>query len=465
MDYMKFTKDIVLDTSWTTADDRSTTNEDRIANIIRHDVHFALDRANNLYYFSNGVYRENGEGAIAELYYRWLEECQSTRDWRPGRAKHIVENISSHTKYLNDRPPLEIINFKNGLYNWTTGKLYKHTPNYLSTIQIPIIYDPTATCPAWDEFLSEVLPVNGGPNYLREIIGLCMIPFTGLQKCIVLVGGGSNGKSTYLNGLHAAIGNDNICNISLHTLTNPSEKFARSGLVGKLVNIFGDMSTKKIEDAANFKPLIGEDRITIEYKGKHPFYYTPFAKLIFSCNEVVKSDDDSEGYKRRFVHIPFTRRFAVNPKKGLELKDSLSSPKELSGLLNLILPRIPEIVENGLTVTPEIAGIIDEWCPIPDSTKVWLESMLVEQDGAFLPGSAFYNYYCYNCPCVEPFERAKLVRYIKNLFPNSIPNTFKKVDGKTFRGYLNIAGKNMDVLDSLREHGFMVGHSEEELIN
>ena len=67
------------------------------------------------------------------------------------------------------------------------------------------------------------------------------------------------GKSTYLNGLQRLIGGDNCCHVSLQSLTNSSDRFSKSRLVGKLVNIQGDLPLKKIEEASTFKLLTEED--------------------------------------------------------------------------------------------------------------------------------------------------------------------------------------------------------------
>jgi putative DNA primase/helicase len=430
---MPLADNIRLDTSWTASKDRSTTNVAKIAAIIEHDVKFAKDPVGNLFYWEGGVFKRGGEQVISEMYKRWLVECQSLDDWRAGRAKDITEFISIDTPLLRERPPMEAINLLNGLYSWEKQKLFPHNPLWRSNIQIPITYDDSAECPIWDEFLSTVLPYSGGPNYLHEILGVCLIPFTSLQKSIVLVGEGSNGKSTFLNGLQNFIGHDNVCNIPLHILTSPTDRFSRAGIVGKLVNVFGDMSAKKIEDTQNFKAITGEDKILVEFKHKEAYYYQPFCKLIFSCNEVVKSDDESDGYKRRFIHIPFTQRFKPDPKIGKELAESLADPKELSGLFNKVVRTLPNVVENGLTLTPQIVGIIDDWCPIPDDTKAFLAGALMSDPESKLPMTAYYNWHVSNCPTTEAFSMLNLVKYIKSLFPGVISNRVCRIHGKPTR--------------------------------
>lgn len=432
--------DITLDTSWTGKDDRSTTNVAVLGNLLKHDVQFAKDGAGNLYYFDKGTYHRNAEVLIEELYYRWLVECQKVEDFKARKAKDIAEFIAITASVLWDRPTCDYISLLNGLYNVHTQAIEPHNPDWLTTVQIPITYDANAKCPAWDAFLSEVLPINGGAQYLMEIIGIAMVPFTSLQKYIILVGSGSNGKSTYLNGLQAAVGKRNISNIALHALTNPNERFVKAGLVGKLLNVFGDLSAEKIKDASHIKVLTGEDTLTIEEKHKQAYSYMPYTRYIFSCNEVVRSDDETDGYKRRYVHIPFMQKFTVDPGKGKELSETLASPGELSGLANKVLPLIANIMENGFSITSEIAAVIDEWCAVPDTTVKWLRGNIEVSEGQAIPASKLYDLYCETCPFTaeDSRSRSKFVRFMRATFSQCEVGKVVRYKDKTVKSYWGV---------------------------
>ena len=125
------------------------------------------------------------------------------------------------------------------------------------------------------------------------------------------MGAGSNGKSVYLKGLESAIGEDNVSNIPLHTLTDGKDRFSRAGLVGKLVNIYADLSDKELNDTSAFKAITGEDSIMVEYKGKQAFKFNSFARLIFSANNKVCTQDESTGYKRQLFMFHFSARFQL----------------------------------------------------------------------------------------------------------------------------------------------------------
>jgi P4 family phage/plasmid primase-like protien len=420
----KFTAGIACDLSWADKSDTKNciTNPAIMGDIIMHLLSLACDKANRLFYYYKGVYVENGELAVQEMYTRVLHHFDKKDEFNATLVDRMQRYIFTHVPFVLDRPDLYRICMLNGVYDWRDeGSFIESDPTYLTTTQIPIKYNPDATCPRWDEFLSEVCPEGAG--LLREIVALCLVPFTGLQKCVVLLGKGSNGKGKFIDGLSAAIGVKNICNVPLQKLSGPQERFNTAMLVGKLTNIFGDMSVKTIEDTASFKALTGEDTITVEYKNKNPFSYLPFTRLIFSCNEVVKSqNDESDGYKRRFIHIPFLRTFKVDPKLGQDIKAELSSPSELSGLFNQLRQLLPNLIENGFTITDEIAALVDNYTPMPYETRQWLISNIVEDPQGAIPARALYIHYVHNCPCTEPFDRTRLVSYMKTVFPSCKAN-------------------------------------------
>jgi phage/plasmid-associated DNA primase len=47
---------------------------------------------------------------------------------------------------------------RNGSLNVRTRELFAHSPEFLSTIRIPIAFDPEEACPVIDKFIDEVSP-------------------------------------------------------------------------------------------------------------------------------------------------------------------------------------------------------------------------------------------------------------------------------------------------------------------
>jgi putative DNA primase/helicase len=114
---------------------------------------------------------------------------------------------------------LDRICLSNGILNVKTLKLQPHTPAWLSPIQLPITYDPTADCPELDAFFESALPSD---VYQAEVpyqlLALLMIPYTSAQRAVPLQGPRGTGKSRFLALIRAFLGPANTSSQSLHTL-------------------------------------------------------------------------------------------------------------------------------------------------------------------------------------------------------------------------------------------------------
>lgn len=143
----------------------------------------------------------------------------------------------------------------------------------------------TFTWRAIDAFMAAVFPRNS-LQVADEWLGLLLVPNTTFQRSLLLVGAGENGKSVYLSLATALIGRDNISTRTLHELAE--NRFAAPDLFGKLANISADISATELREVDLFKRLTGEDRITAERKYSPAFDFTPYARLLFSGQEVPR---------------------------------------------------------------------------------------------------------------------------------------------------------------------------------
>ena len=172
--------------------------------------------------------------------------------------------------------------------------------------KIPIKYNPNADCPKIKEFINQIMREED-VVVLQELAGYCLWKDYPIQKAFALVGEGSNGKSTFLRLLTKLLGKENVSSISLQDLVN--NRFAVANLYGKLANIFADLPPEILKDTAKFKMLTGGDIITAEKKFKNPFKFYNYAKLIFSCNRLPVTYDDTTAFFRRWVIINFPNTF------------------------------------------------------------------------------------------------------------------------------------------------------------
>lgn len=299
-----------------------------------------------LHCYDDGVFRRGGEA-------RAIQQAEDILgdDFRKSRGEEVAYWLAIKT--LTDpeeaNAHADLINVKNGMLNWQTGELGAHDPKYLSTIQIPVEYAPDARCPEVEEFLLTTLPPDCIEMSL-EFIAYLLLPSTKYQKALMLTGAGENGKSTFLDLVASFLGRENVTNIPLQELSE--HRFKRAELQGKLANVFADLDAMALKSSSYFKMIVSGDPIDAERKHAHPFVFRPFSRLIYSANKMPIAYDRSRAYFRRWLIVPFPNRF-VGDEADPDILGKMTTPAELSGLLNLAVKSLRELANRKRFEEPE----------------------------------------------------------------------------------------------------------------
>ncbi len=370
---------------------------DMLAQQITATHHFARDAGGRLHVFKGGVYKPSGESFVKQAVKTIYRASGIVEKWSTHKANEVVEYIRVDCPELWLDIPANTMNVLNGLVDVASLKLRPHSPQFYSTVQIPVQFDPAAKCPAWDQFISEVFPPDA-EAVAWEILAWLMTTENSIQKAVLLLGEGSNGKSTYLRACTAFIGKSNTAALSLHKLEQ--DKFAAARLMSKLANICPDLPTAHLSSTSMFKALTGGDVLTAEYKFKDSFEYLPFCKLVFSANKPPQSDDSTHGFFRRWLVISFTRCFEEGVRDTARREDldaRLAQPGELSGVLNKALLALKQIRGKGFTQADSMTQAWDEFRRATDPLSVWLDQNTVQSPAAMVAKGeliASYSRYC-----------------------------------------------------------------------
>jgi putative DNA primase/helicase len=265
-------------------------------------------------------------------------------NYRPAHSQTVRDVLRSEVGRIGIEPTSKWINMSNGMIDWNAvvaPDLVQHDPTYLSTVQLPVAYRRSATCAAFDEFLAWAVAPE---DVLRvwEILGYLMMSGNPLQRAVLLVGGGGNGKGVLLEVIKRLLGETNCTSVPLHDFAD--NRFVTAELFGRLANVCGDIDSTYIENTSRIKEITGEDTVMGERKGQDPFYFRPWCKMVFSANDIPGSADSSRGWTRRFelVNFPNTPAHADRA-----LKDRLTSPASLSGIALKALWALRGLMERG----------------------------------------------------------------------------------------------------------------------
>ena len=106
--------------------------------------------------------------------------------------------------------------------------LRSHSPLWFSPVCLPYAFDPDASCPHWHAFLARNLEGERSNKtlLLQQFAGYLLLPDTSLQRFLMMVGEGSNGKSVICAVLRALLGEDNVSPVPLELF---GDKFRLAG--------------------------------------------------------------------------------------------------------------------------------------------------------------------------------------------------------------------------------------------
>lgn len=381
-----------------------------LAKYMAENVH-AFYGAESYYIYENGVYNEKSDLIATAKVREFLKDRYATMSG--------INDAEGQWKMLINRPVREIncnpfiINVKNGLYNILDDSFKPHNPQYLSTVQINASYAPEAKCPEFLKFLESMLPKEE-INLIQEILGYLLIPVNKAQKSFVFVGAANAGKSTLLAvAQEILLGSDNVSNIPWQSL---ADRFKTAELFGKLANIFADLPSKNVDDNGIFKALTGEDYVIAERKNKNPFSFKPYARLLFSCNEIPKNyGDRSDGFYRRLIIIRFDKSVPEG-KRDANLREKLATERD--GILMWAIAGLKKLIDHGYNFSEtertkselqrykiesnSVLSFAEEFCEIKESATVFRDDLFTR-----------YKEYCHNAG-LKPVSQTNFNKEVEN---------------------------------------------------
>jgi len=305
-------------------------------------AHFkTLEDSKVVYAYSDGIYIANGEDVITKIVHAVLGD-----ETKKNHVAEVVHYIQFTTLIPRDSVNNDIthINLKNGILDIRTCELRPHTPDEIYITQIPVEYNPSAECPVIMSFMDSTMQ-KPDIKPMLEFIGYCLIPDTKIERSVMLIGEGANGKTVLLSLISAFIGKNNKSSESLQMLEK--DPYSAAELYGKLINVFPDLASGMIYDNHMFKMLTGnESDIRARKIYERPFKFKNTARLIFGANKVPPVPQNDFAYFRRWMLFEFKNKF-IGADCDKDILDKLTVYTELSGLLNKVLPHLKHVLSCG----------------------------------------------------------------------------------------------------------------------
>lgn len=339
---------------------------------------------------------------------------------------------------VNNRPA-HWIHFKNCYFDYRTGEVFPHDPDYNEVHVIPWDYAPFR-CPAtckyvergegllretvkepllFDSFIERAIPNSSDRIMLYQYIAYAMTLRTDEQKFLLIYGPGGTGKSTLLKLIEEIIGASNVSGISLQGL---QERFAPVGLFLKQANICADIPLTALTEIDMIKKLTGEDTITADRKMKSFISFRSYARLFFSANSIPYVDEKTNALYRRMLILKMDNA-PDTVDQGLYEKLRAEIPNIITRVTNCFC-----VSEGKIEISDNCREAVKEAHKDSDSVVAFLDERCTEEPDARTDRRTLYDAYKNYC-----YSEGR-----KELSPNGF---YKALINK---GYKQIKGKTRD---------------------
>lgn len=265
--------------------------------------------------------------------------------------------------------------------------LLPHDPRLLSTVCLPFSVEEEADCPTWLAVLEKIMPNESTRRELQKWFGLMMVPDITYQKAAILVGDGSNGKSTVLEILGDLVGRKNCSSVPLERF---AERFDLAAMVGKSANIAHEMGELDKTAEGVLKQLISGEEMTFERKHKDPYQARPTARLTFSTNVLPRFADRTDAIWRRLMIFPFNVKIKDN-EKDFGILERLRA--ELPGIFNWAIHGLDLLKAEGLTESLEMDNAKTMYREAVNPFLQWAEERIKETGFGVIEVSKLYEDY------------------------------------------------------------------------
>lgn len=317
-------------------------------------MHAPVKYYNGCFYLYNGKIYEAVDQSIVEQAYQLLltDLYIAPMIYNASVRKDVF--LATVSCYNVLRPSFSIVAFRNGVVDFGSGRknptLLPFSPDYHVTYYHPYDFDPKAKCPRFDNFIHEVLPDRTSRMILQMFLGLGLVErgmaynlygggaSSKVEMCLLLIGGGANGKSVLFDIACALFGNDKVSKMDYSELTADGDEGMRGRypIRNAIFNWSSDSDPRKFgrRNTGMFKRMVSGEPIPIRSLGKNISEPESVPYLIFALNDLPLSDDASLGFIRRLQYVSFDVTIPKE-RQDPELAGKIIE-KELSGVFNWV---------------------------------------------------------------------------------------------------------------------------------
>lgn len=292
-----------------------------------------------------------------------------------------------------------LLNCLNGTINLRSGELQPHNPADMISKLAPVLYDPKATLPLWNDVIQMA---TKGDESLRDFLqvaaGYSITGDTSEERTFFLFGPTASQKTTVLEPIKRLLG-DYAMTSAFDTFIkrksdvgSPRNDVAR--LCGARFVTCSEIDEGKELDENLFKQASGRNTISARFLFKEAFDFQPQFKLWMEANASPKIRDTGDGSMwRRMLRIPFDNTIPIE-KQDKSVKSTLLN-LEISGsaILTWLVQGCLRWQKEGLNVPSAVVQSTAEYRDSQEDLRDFFEDACIFAPDSFVSVSTLRSAY------------------------------------------------------------------------
>jgi len=322
----------------------------------------------------NGVYYADGISVTDDYILQMIQmQIQDLFVEKTGQLVQQLNKTLENSSFASQPEPDERKIYCKGSISLLldrSGNVIPYEEDVFTLTRLPVKYNPSATCPVFQAYLSDLFYEDDIP-VIQEFIGYCLIPCTRAQAGLFIHGKGGEGKSVLRDVIMRLFGHAAIQE-SIHLF---EERFIIANFENRLVCVDDDMQTELLTKTGKFKQLItAKGEMQVERKNKQKYNANLYTRVIGIGNSFLGSKfDHNDGFYRRQLLIDCKPKTRSAKDDDRFMSDKCTN--EIEGILNWALVGLTRLIRNNyqFSVSERMKQITDETKKDNDNTLSFFE--------------------------------------------------------------------------------------------
>ena len=325
---------------------RRGVNYDSLVRYLFDQEGLILDREGTYFVYNEKEkqYKSIGDNEVIANYKKLVDPALKPEEMtklKTALKYHKIEDIDKHREKNRDN-----IFFKDYCFNIKTKKQEPLRRDHFNFYNMAFNYDPNAICPNYEQVLDFAFAENVVQrDYFLKFMACAIFDDQNVEKAMVLIGDGANGKSTLVNGIIDMFPDKSevITPLSIDELKKDSSMLYT--LRRAKIAYESDVSGRKFSYGSDFlKKLISQEAMTFRRKyATDSIAFRNPSKIVLGMNDFPKIYDSTGGFERRFTFLEFDNVIPAD-NQDYDIRNKIK--KESAGIFNLLLVKYIEFCKD-----------------------------------------------------------------------------------------------------------------------